>query len=632
MIIKSSQRADHKELAIHLTKTVDNDGEEQEVQVTSYRNLIIGDNVHEALKDMRIMAWASPNVQKDLYHASMSPEGDLTDEEWETAWERYEDEYGLNEHAYIEVMHLKKGRAHRHRVYERVTTDGLAINLSWTKLRNEKVARMLEYEFGHSLTIGKHNRSVMNALAKEGREEIVAWMDRYGADRAKRPVAKDDYQDIQQERRTAVSKEAVQAAVADAWQRTENGAGFERAIAEHSLVLAKGDRRDFVIVDGAGGVHSPRRLLKVTVKELRERWGDLNPEHLPAVAQVQAERLAMQREGSTTASHQTTPNAVTEGTGVGAVPEHELLARKKQLDWEIALMKQQAITEALLEKQQQEARVADEMMATALETLKGSYTWESISGYDSAALAPEPIQDNRDEDKRDLVAAQIHWQKVAEPERPKPQAQPEGSQAEEPDVSAWGLHENTLRVMMTYDTEQARLERDRRLAIAEKEASSPAPAPGDKKTILSAYLRGLGQGVKERGKGYYRLADRFLAERLARLGYSRGQLRRVLASASPALMEQQPGQRASYIYRLTERVYQRQQQRQREQMLRSQQVDQSKKTPVQKVEKGKAPAQGVPSAQLQEPAVIRPKSKQVAPQKPALPRLEPSQRPPGPER
>lgn len=295
MIIKSSQRAGHSNLAAHLLKTRDEDGEEQMVTITSSNELISTRSVKMALYEMQERATVAAKVKKDLYHVSMNPLQELSADQWERAWEIYEQEYGLEGYAFIEVTHDKKGRLHKHRAYSRVDMQTeKAIKLSFTKIRNELVARQLEHAFGHGLTIGKHNKTVMSMLREQGRDEVVQWMNQHQAHMVARPIAKEQFGEIQQDRRSrksgqrrrgsegAMTKAAVKELLEDAYAKTNNGTEFAATIAEHGLTLVREyrDRRGrskletFVVIDAGGERHSPRRMLGVKVAELRNQWRD----------------------------------------------------------------------------------------------------------------------------------------------------------------------------------------------------------------------------------------------------------------------------------------------------------------------------------------------------------------------
>ena len=216
----------------------------------------------------------------------------MDEEQWELTWELYEQEFALGDLPYIEVTHTKPdGRLHKHRVYSRIDVDtGTAVTLSFTKVRNEKVARMLEYYFQHPLTIGKHNRSVMNHLKKDGFEELVQWLEAGNAPDADRPTAETSPNEAQQQKRTKIPVAEVKHDLQTAYQQTDNGQSFEVAIAAKGYLLARGDRRAMVIVDEAGGIHSPSRRLGVKTKDLKSKWSDISLEHLPTIEQVKEAR------------------------------------------------------------------------------------------------------------------------------------------------------------------------------------------------------------------------------------------------------------------------------------------------------------------------------------------------------
>jgi hypothetical protein len=283
MIIKSSQRSGSKALASHLTNTRDN----EKVTVSESRGLLLGNDrpVHQALMTMDGIALGS-RCEKHLYHVSINPDQEMSDRDWKLAWDVYEAEFNLEEQPFIEVTHQKQGRIHKHRVYERVTAKNRAIAIAYNRMRNEKVSRILEYQLNHNITIGKHNLAVSTRLLEEGLPEVAQWMDKHQAVAVDRPVAKTQHKDEQQQKRTKITVEQVKADVEKAYHQTENGKAFKAMLEEKGYILCQGDRRDMVIVDREGGVHSPPRRLGVKVADLRKKWADLSPSNLPTVEQV----------------------------------------------------------------------------------------------------------------------------------------------------------------------------------------------------------------------------------------------------------------------------------------------------------------------------------------------------------
>lgn len=75
------------------------------------------------------------------------------------------------------------------------------------------------------------------------------------------------------------------------WHESGNGKAFRTALAQHGYVLARGDRRDFCIIDPAGDDHSlARRVQGVKAADIRERMADIDPDTLPRVAGGRKER------------------------------------------------------------------------------------------------------------------------------------------------------------------------------------------------------------------------------------------------------------------------------------------------------------------------------------------------------
>jgi len=288
MIIKSSQRGQGQKLAQHLV----NESENERVEIGDSRLLFLKEEkaIHEALSLIELMAAQAPLCKNPFYHVSVNPDCHLSEEQWSQVWQIYEKEYNLEHQAFVEVVHTKKGRSHKHRVYSRVTDEGKVLKMSFNHPRNEKIARRLEYEFAHPLTMGKHNRSVINRLQDEGLSEIVRWMKEQEVDTRSRPVAQSNHDEEQQQKRTKIDIEKVKSDLQWAYQNTKNGWEFWQEIAGLGYMLARGNRRDYVVVDKTGNVHSPRRRLGVKAKELKEKWEDLEAEALLSVDEVKGEQ------------------------------------------------------------------------------------------------------------------------------------------------------------------------------------------------------------------------------------------------------------------------------------------------------------------------------------------------------
>ncbi|MFA6016290.1 MAG: relaxase/mobilization nuclease domain-containing protein [Gallionellaceae bacterium] len=74
-----------------------------------------------------------------------------------------------------------------------------------------------------------------------------------------------------------------------AWKQSDNGKSFAAALERGGHILARGDRRGFVVVDPYGKVVNPTRHIRdAKAKDIAARLADLDPAQLPSVDQAKA--------------------------------------------------------------------------------------------------------------------------------------------------------------------------------------------------------------------------------------------------------------------------------------------------------------------------------------------------------
>ncbi|MEY2853171.1 MAG: hypothetical protein RL030_303, partial [Pseudomonadota bacterium] len=273
MIIKGKSRSGAASLAAHLTST-----NNERVTVAELRGVIAQD-LRGALREMEDVA-SGTRCRLFLYHASLAPDARyfLTPAQWREAVDALEKNLGLTNQPRAVVIHSKDGRDHCHVVWSRIDAERMkAIPDSHNFRKHEQTARDLERRFGHERVQGAH-------------------VEREGRPRPKRTPSRADIR--QQERagqsgRAAVaSVKRVTAEVTALWHQTNSGQAFAAALAARGYVLAKGDRRDFVIVDSVGAVHSlARRIEGVKAAQVRERMVDVGRDSLPSVAEAKAQQI-----------------------------------------------------------------------------------------------------------------------------------------------------------------------------------------------------------------------------------------------------------------------------------------------------------------------------------------------------
>jgi len=226
----------------------------------------------EAFRSVHVIAEAT-KCQQPFFHVQVRcPEGEqLTREQWVYTANRIERMMGLGDQPRAIAFHVdeKSGERHMHVAWSRIDDETLTAKpLPFFKERLKKVSRELEVHFDLTLVPNERDSSIKYA-----------------------PTRAED----QQARRLGVDIHATRQTIRDCYDKSDCGRSFEAALAEDNLLLAKGDRRDFVVIDHAGGMHAlGKRILGVSAKEIRHHLGDLNPDHLLTIEQAQ-ERAQSQK-------------------------------------------------------------------------------------------------------------------------------------------------------------------------------------------------------------------------------------------------------------------------------------------------------------------------------------------------
>lgn len=271
MIIKGASRSGPDVLGPYLANAETN----ERVEVLEIRGTIAQDLVG-ALIEMDALAEGT-NCEKPLYHAMISPEPPyrLTPEQRAQAIDTLERKLGFEGHACVVVLHEKLGREHIHIVWTRIDLDHMrAVPDSHNFPKHEEVARELEREFGHPRVQGAH-------------------AERDGVERPERSPSRAE---LRQEDRTGIRAKDVREEVTAAFRASSDATAFVAALEDKGYALARGDRRDFVVVDRAGGVHSlARRIEGVKAAELREFMKPIHQEALPRVETARDAQLDRQQ-------------------------------------------------------------------------------------------------------------------------------------------------------------------------------------------------------------------------------------------------------------------------------------------------------------------------------------------------
>lgn len=157
----------------------------------------------------------------------------LTPEQWREAIDTLEKNLGLEDHQRVVVEHVKEGRQHYHVIWNRVDVDTMRVrDMGGNFYTHERTARQLEEKFGLERT--------PRARGEREGERVSKRTDLWEYDRG---------------HESGQSPREIKAELTTLWQAAGNGRVFVEALERHGYILAKGDRRDFCVIDRAGDEH-----------------------------------------------------------------------------------------------------------------------------------------------------------------------------------------------------------------------------------------------------------------------------------------------------------------------------------------------------------------------------------------
>jgi hypothetical protein len=270
MILKGNQRSGGDELATHLMNAFDN----EHVEVAQVRGTV-ADDLHGAFGEYEAHA-AGTRCTEPLYSLSINPSAPISRDQYYTAIDRIEQRLGLSGQPRAVVFHVKHGREHCHVVWSRIDTAKMrAVQLSHDRQKLRSLARELGVEFGLPLPEGLQQD--LRADRKLKKKMTLA--------------------EQAQARETGVTPEQRRAEITAAFRRSDSPEAFRAALKEKGYILARGDKRAFVVVDRFGKVHSLARQ----IDGIQTR--DLNPHLEPmsaSIPDVDTAKQSLAREAAET--------------------------------------------------------------------------------------------------------------------------------------------------------------------------------------------------------------------------------------------------------------------------------------------------------------------------------------------
>lgn len=257
MIAKAYTHNSGRRLARYLMRAE----EGERVELLELRGFA-SDDIHEAFQSIDVMVLATKG-EKPMFHVAVrNPAGEhLTNEQWLQVADRIEAKLGFTGQPRGMAFHIDEatGDRHLHIGWSRIDEETMTLKCpAFYKLRLKEVCRELESEFG--LRILDNDR--------------------------KNPGMAPNRAEFEQAKRLGIDLEAVRAKIVESWQQSDNGHSFRAALEDNSLLLVRGDRRAFVVLDEKNGIHAlGQRLLGVKAADVKAHCADLDYESLPTVEQ-----------------------------------------------------------------------------------------------------------------------------------------------------------------------------------------------------------------------------------------------------------------------------------------------------------------------------------------------------------
>jgi uncharacterized membrane protein len=267
MIPKGNLHADGAKLADYLT--TGKDGERAELaELRGFAS----SSIHEAFADVEIQSLGT-DCEKPFFHTYVRlPKGEhLTRERWLYTADRIEKKLGFTDQPRaVAFHHSPDGETHMHIGWSRIDTENMcAIDPGLFKKKLKEVARELEVKL--DLTRVSNERAPEHKTLSATRNEF------------------------EESRRLKTDLREIRETIRDCWDRSDNGHSFTAALEEKGMQLARGDKRDFVIVDQEGGIHAlSKRITGATAQQTRARLADIDRAELPSVDQARAQQIERQ--------------------------------------------------------------------------------------------------------------------------------------------------------------------------------------------------------------------------------------------------------------------------------------------------------------------------------------------------
>ncbi|MGH6922866.1 MAG: relaxase/mobilization nuclease domain-containing protein [Propylenella sp.] len=278
MIIGGLQTGNTRWLAGHLQNAADNEIIEHVETIGT-----IATDIDGALAEFDAIA-SGTRATEGVYAAFINPPEPLSRRQYAQALAHIESRLGLTGQPRIVVFHVKDGREHCHVVWSRINAREMkAVHLSHDRQKLRRCAQELAARFGTELP--------PNLAQDRGAERFESPPQPTRAEKA-------------MEAASGLSRDDRRHVITECYRNSDLAQGFANALEAAGYMLARGDKRVFVVVDIAGDVHSlARQIDGAKTKDVKKKLEGLTLSLLPPVERAKAmmvQRAAAQQDAKRT--------------------------------------------------------------------------------------------------------------------------------------------------------------------------------------------------------------------------------------------------------------------------------------------------------------------------------------------
>lgn len=221
--------------------------------------------------------------QYAVRHIKASSYEDMTDKQVFSLVKKYAREFKADPSSATIVRHDKpradsKASTHHYHIYfPEVLANGKIMDSSFSKIREEKIARIAEIDLGHKPILGKHNASVIKDLEKSG-QKYYAGIIRQNTPSLNPTDAPDASYSEKQFRRAKISGIALNEVRQTLKELRINSESFGQMIEgldQHNLEIRKGDKANtYIIVNNDNGnvLGSANRLFQMKKTDFNQQY------------------------------------------------------------------------------------------------------------------------------------------------------------------------------------------------------------------------------------------------------------------------------------------------------------------------------------------------------------------------